>query len=79
MQALLAASKNSAAMMGVLDKVGTVEKDKVADLIVLSKNPLQNISNLRSIVYVFKNGVPVLLQTNEGRSSFWDLYFLGEK
>ena len=77
--ALLAATQNSAAMMGVLDEVGTVEAGKTADLIVLQKNPLENISNLRSIVQVYRNGIAVQTQTNKGRSNFWDLYFLEDE
>jgi imidazolonepropionase-like amidohydrolase len=76
MDALLAATRNSAAMMGVLDEVGTIEAGKIADLIVLRENPLDNISNLRSLIRVYRNGAAVVLDTNEGRSSFWDLYFL---
>ena len=76
MEALLAATRNSAEMMGVLDKVGTIEPGKIADVIVLNKNPLDNISNLRSIAQVYRNGSPVVLKTNKGRRSFWDLYFL---
>lgn len=78
MQALLAATRNSAAMMGVLEHVGTIEAGKVADMIVLEKSPLQNISNLRSLTGVFRSGHPVELQVNEGRSDFWSLYFLQE-
>lgn len=78
MQALQAATRNSAAMMGVLDRVGTIEVGKVADLIVLDKSPLQNISNLRSLSAVFRNGQAVQLVTNEGRTDFWSLYFLDE-
>lgn len=78
MDALLAATRNSAAMMGVLEDVGTIEVGKVADLLVLKRSPLEKISNLRSVLQVYRNGSAVVLQTNEGRSSFWDLYFLEE-
>jgi len=75
MQALIAATRNCAEMCGVLDKLGTVEEGKLADLIVVEKNPLENISYLRKLKMVFKDGKPVNLTKDEGQTSFWDLYF----
>jgi imidazolonepropionase-like amidohydrolase len=75
MQALLAATRNCAEMCGVLDELGTVEKGKIADLIVVIGNPLENISNLRKLKMVFKDGKSVNLTKDEGRTSFWELYF----
>ncbi len=43
--ALEAGTKNPSAFFGTLDKVGTIEKGKRADLILLDANPLENISN----------------------------------
>jgi len=42
--ALEAATKNPSMFFGTLDKVGTIEKGKRADLILLNANPLENIS-----------------------------------
>ena len=75
MQAIIAATRNCAEMCGVLDKLGTVEQGKFADLIVVEKNPLENISNLRKLKWVFKDGKPVNLEKDLGQASFWDLYF----
>jgi imidazolonepropionase-like amidohydrolase len=42
--ALEAATKNPSMFFGTLDKVGTIEKGRRADLILLNANPLENIS-----------------------------------
>jgi imidazolonepropionase-like amidohydrolase len=43
--ALEAATKNPSMFFGTLEKVGTIEKGRRADLILLDGNPLENISN----------------------------------
>lgn len=43
--ALEAATKNPSMFFGTLDKVGTIEKGRRADLILLDANPLENVSN----------------------------------
>lgn len=55
-QALQAATRNGAAICGVGDELGTVENGKVADLIVVGGNPLEDINNVRRLQIVFKNG-----------------------
>lgn len=79
MQALIAATRNCADLCGVLNKLGTVEEGKLADLIVVSGNPLNNISNLRKLEMVFKDGKPVNLEKDEGQASFWELYFVNKQ
>ena len=75
MDALIAATRNSADMVGMLDRLGTVEEGKIADLIVIEDNPLDHISNIRKLVMVLKDGLPVNLTRDEGQTSFWELYF----
>jgi len=55
-QILLAATKHGAEVCGVGDEMGTVEAGKRADLIVVAKNPLENINNVRSLQLVLKDG-----------------------
>jgi imidazolonepropionase-like amidohydrolase len=76
MAAIMGATRNSAEAVGRLDELGTVEVGKLADLIVVAKNPLENISNLRNLTMVIKDGKPVNLTRDEGQISFWKLYFL---
>jgi len=47
--ALQAATRNAAEFMGQLDRRGTIEVGKTADLVLLNKDPLADINNTRSI------------------------------
>lgn len=47
---------NAAKMMHAEDSLGTIEVGKLADMILLDKNPLKNIENTLSINTVFKRG-----------------------
>ena len=74
MDTLIAATRNGADLMGLLDVLGTVEEGKLADLVVLAENPLENISNIRTIQMVFKDGIPVDMEPAPGTLRFYDYY-----
>jgi imidazolonepropionase-like amidohydrolase len=56
LQALQAATLDAARFLGREKETGSIEKGKVADLVLLDSNPLENISNTRSIDAVVVNG-----------------------
>jgi hypothetical protein len=56
MEAIQAATTVPATVMGLDKEVGTVEPGKRADMILLDANPLENISNIRSVSTVVTNG-----------------------
>ena len=55
-QAIQAATRNAAELCGVGDELGTVEAGKLADLIVVEDNPLDDIGNIRELILVIKDG-----------------------
>lgn len=59
MEAIIAGTRVSAEALGLDDLIGTVEKGKIADLIVLDSNPLQKIQALKNVIFVMKSGTVV--------------------
>jgi len=56
LEALQTATLNAARFLGIEEQLGTIEKGKLADLVLLNANPLQDISNTQKIVAVVVNG-----------------------
>ena len=50
------ATINAAEAIGVADRMGTIEEGKLADLVLINGNPLQDIETLRDVEMVFKEG-----------------------
>jgi imidazolonepropionase-like amidohydrolase len=55
-QAIVAATRNGAIASRRLADLGTIEPGKIADLVVLTADPLADIGNLRKVSMVFKDG-----------------------
>ncbi len=66
-EAIVAATQNGAVACNALDEFGTLEAGKRADLLMLEADPLQEISNIRKLNMVMKDGQVVdidMLPTN---------------
>jgi imidazolonepropionase-like amidohydrolase len=59
MQALVSATSGAAKTINISKQVGTLQKGKLADFVVLTANPLDDIKNTRAIESVWIGGVRV--------------------
>ena len=56
MEAIMAATKISAEVIGLEGLIGTIEPGKEADLVVVGSDPLENIIALRDPKMIMKGG-----------------------
>jgi len=56
MQAIQAATSSAADLLGRADEIGSIKPGKYADIIAVSRDPLQNISVLEDVQFVMKDG-----------------------
>lgn len=55
-EAILAATRNAADLLGAPDRVGSLQPGRYADIIAVAGNPIQDISELRRVTFVMKGG-----------------------
>jgi imidazolonepropionase-like amidohydrolase len=56
METLRAATLTGAEALGLAQDLGSLEPGKLADLVVLTKNPLDDLRNTTALRFVMKNG-----------------------
>ena len=56
-QIITAATLKGAEAMGIESKTGSLEIGKLADLIVMTKDPREDIANFRSLSHVMRKGI----------------------
>jgi imidazolonepropionase-like amidohydrolase len=65
-QILKSATVNAADLIGQKNTLGTIEQGKIADIIAMKVNPLDNIEALLTIDFVMKSGDVVKYTDNPG-------------
>ncbi len=57
MDVITAATRNGAEALGLADRLGTIETGKLADIIVIAGNPLEDMRTMHRVFAVIKGGV----------------------
>ena len=57
MDAIKSATMETAKLLRISDKLGSIEEGKIADIIAVDGNPLEDISVMENVVFVMKDGV----------------------
>jgi imidazolonepropionase-like amidohydrolase len=57
MEAILAATKSAADLIGASDRIGSIQTGRFADVIAVAGDPLTSIAELRHVTFVMKGGV----------------------
>jgi imidazolonepropionase-like amidohydrolase len=63
MQAIQAATTNAADLLGWSDRIGSIEAGRLADIIAVGGNPVDDVTELERVRFVMKGGIVV---KNEG-------------
>jgi len=57
MKAIQSATLEAAKLLRIDDRLGTIEAKKIADIVAVKGDPLENISVMKEVVFVMKEGV----------------------
>lgn len=64
-EAIKTATINAAELLGMDKEIGSIELGKIADLVIIRANPIENISNINQIEYVIKSGEIVYCENDK--------------
>src|SRR5207247_881068 len=56
MEAIQSATLQAARLLKIEDRLGTIEATKIADVIAVKGNPLEDIRAMKDVVFVMKSG-----------------------
>ncbi len=56
MQIILSGTKNAAEVCGIEKDIGTLEKGKIADVIVVEGDPLADLKNMKNVKVIIRSG-----------------------
>jgi imidazolonepropionase-like amidohydrolase len=56
MQAIQTATRNAADLLDMSDRIGTIEIGKLADIVAVPGNPLNDITAMERVGFVMKDG-----------------------
>ncbi len=59
LDAITAATKTAAKLLGIDNKYGTIEEGKFADLIVVARDPVKDIRTMLDVEHVYKKGIRI--------------------
>ncbi|MCI0356880.1 MAG: amidohydrolase family protein, partial [Planctomycetaceae bacterium] len=57
MEAIQSATLTAAKLLRIDDRLGTIEAKKIADVVAVKGNPLEDIAAMRDVIFVMKEGV----------------------
>ena len=59
MKAIQSATLEASKLLRIEDRLGTIETGKIADIVAVKGNPLDDIRIMRSVVFVMKDGIAI--------------------
>ncbi len=65
MDAIVSATVETAKLLGESNRLGSISVGKIADIIAVSGDPLEDMNNMKNVIFVMKEGKVYVDKTNE--------------